>query len=106
MFPNRPDDFKNNREVGTTVRGLRGANAYKHNFSRGNTRWQVRGERKASFAGVALHQLLKPWLVDGNLSLKESIDFAGILVYAHNRVATVCEAGSRNQAYISGSDNG
>ncbi len=67
---------------------------------------EIGGERQPACARVAPHNLLKPGLVNGNLTLAELLDLAGLLVYTGHLHAEFCKAGAGDQAHVTGADHG
>ncbi len=61
---------------------------------------EIGGELKAARCGVAAHQFLKPGLVNRHLARVEPVDLGRVLVDAHDIVAEIGKAGTRNQPDI------
>jgi hypothetical protein len=66
----------------------------------GNTLGSACRETKAPCRNVAMHQGLKPRLMDRDLAGTESIDLVGIDVDAQDMVARIRQAGTGDQADI------
>ena len=66
----------------------------------------VAGELQPAAVCVAQHDVEQPGFVDGELAAVEHGDTVGIVVQTDDVVTHLCQTCARDQAHVSGSDNG
>jgi hypothetical protein len=92
-------------QVGAAVLIGRRADRNENHIGMRNRAVVVGAELDAAGCGVGGNQLVQARLMDRDLPGVEHIDLARIDIQAQHGIADVSEAGSRNQANITGTDN-
>ena len=72
----------------------------------GDTVLYISREVQTSCFGIALDDFIKPWFVDGDLTLLEFIYFIFVDIDTEHRIADFSQAGPGNETDISRTENG
>src|SRR5687767_1350985 len=105
----RPGNLAGNAEhmleIGGPVLVLRRADGDEDDLRLADRARQCGRKCQASFLAIAANQFLEPRLINGNLSTLQHPDLRVVVVDAYDIIATLSEAGARDEAHIPCSDN-
>jgi hypothetical protein len=83
----------------------RSSDGNEDDFSAGNRAIDVSRERQAVLSLIAFDKILEARLVNGNLTLSQHSDLAGVKVRTNHIISRLCETGAHNKADIPSSDD-